>query len=165
MKLLDNNSLYEALVRCGEHKNYEVMIVFGSKQQYLDFAKEIADMHYFNPIPGLYKVYVEHLSESRINFYNGSRIELIGISKNIRGHKCNELLYAEDVDISNDEIYAWLANTTVPYRCGNYESLDGHPMNNGSYIRDRVNELKRYKEASMRSEELDEFLGSFVINE
>lgn len=165
MKLLDSNSLYEALVRCSEHKNYKVMIVFGNRQQSLEFARELADMHYRNPIPGLDKVHIGHFNDSRVNFYNGSRIELVSISANIRGHKCNELLCAEDVDISNDEIYACLANTTVSYRCGNYESLDGHPMNNASYIRDRVNEFKRYEEASMRSEELDEFLGSFVINE
>ena len=70
---------------------------------------------------------------------------------------------AEKVFSTNDDVYNWLQNITVPYRCGTYESLDGRPMNNASLIMDKVNKFKRYEESASKSEELDEFLDSFVI--
>lgn len=43
--------------------------------------------------------------------------------------------------------------------------MDGRPLTDASRMIDGLRRYERYKEAAQRSEELDEFLGSFSITE
>ena len=167
MEVLNNTSLYEALVRCNDNKNYKVIIVFEKLKNALDFAYELSDMQKTVHIPGVDKVFVSksHIP-SRINFINGSRIELITMTEsNIRGRKCNEVIYESGIDITKNGVCGLFRNMLVPYICGAYESMDGRPTTEAARMIDGLRKYERYKEAAQRSEELDEFLGSFSITE
>lgn len=106
-----------------------------------------------------------NFGKSGIDFKNGSRIELITLTDNTRGKKCNEVIYESGVDITDDRVRGLLQCMLVPYRCGAYESMDGRPLTDASRMIDGLRRYERYKEAAQRSEELDEFLGSFSITE
>ena len=169
MEVLNNNSLCEALVRCNDNKNYKAIIAFENLENASDFASELSELHKTAHIPGVDKVLVsKHYSiPSRINFKNGSRIEVITMDEsNIRGgRKCNEVIYEDRIDITNNYVRGLLRSMLVPYRRGAYESMDGHPTTDAARMIDGLRKYERYKEAAQRSEELDEFLGSFSITE
>lgn len=165
MEVLNNTSLCEALVRCNDNKNYKAIIAFATLADAKDFARELFELHRDTSIPGIDRVFVGGIGGSRINFTNGSRIELITLTDNARGKKCNEVIYESGVDITDDRIRGLLQCMLVPYRCGAYESMDGRPLTDASRMIDGLRRYERYKEAAQRSEELDEFLGSFSITE
>lgn len=165
MEVLNTNSFCEALVRCNDNKNYKAVIAFARRADIKDFVEELVKMHKATSIPGVDKVFTSGLGTSRINFKNGSRIELITLTENARGIKCNEVIYESEINIEDHHLCDILKCMLVPYRCGAYESIDGHPTTKGARIIDGLRKYERYKEAAQRSEELDEFLGSFSITE
>ena len=165
MEVLNTNSLCEALVRCNDNKNYKAVIAFARRVDAKDFAEELAEMHKATSIPGVDKVFASGLGTSRINFKNGSRIELITLTDNARGIKCNEVIYESEINIEDQRLRGILQRMLVPYRCGAYESMDGRPTTDAAKMIDGLRKYERYKEAAQRSEELDEFLGSFSITE
>lgn len=165
MELLSNISLSAALVRCNDNKNYKVIIAFANTEDEIEFAQELAAIRKVTAIPGINGVFIGGIGGSRINFTNGSRIELITITERARGNRCNEVIYESSIDIEDNRVRSMLQRMLVPYRCGAYESIDGHPTTDAARMIDGLREYERYKEASQRSEELDEFLGSFSITE
>lgn len=165
MEVLNSTSLCEALVRCNDNKNYKAIIAFTTRADAKDFVRELLELHRDTSIPGIDRVFVGGIGDSRINFKNGSRIELITLTDNARGKKCNEVIYESKVDITDDRVRGLLQCMLVPYRCGAYESMDGRPLTDASRMIDGLRRCERYKEAAQRSEELDEFLGSFSITE
>ena len=166
MEVLNTNSFCEALVRCNDNKNYKAVIAFARRADAKDFAEELDEMHKATSIPGVDNVVTSGLGTSRIiNFKNGSRIELITLTDNARGIKCNEFIYESEINIEDHRLRGILQCMLVPYRFGAYESMDGHPTTKAARIIDGLRKYERYKEAAQRSEELDEFLGSFSITE
>lgn len=165
MKVLNNTSLCEAMVHCNDNKNYKAIIAFATSADAKDCAMELLEFHRYNSIPGIDRVFVSSIGSSSINFKNGSRIELITLTDNARGKKCNEVIYESGVDITDGRVRGLLQCMLVPYRCGAYESMDGHPLTDASRMIDGLRQYERYKEATQRSEELDEFLGSFSTTE
>lgn len=167
MEVMSDFSLYKTLLRCNDNRNYKAIIVFEKLADVVDFAYALAEMHRTTPIPGVAKVFVsKNHAASRIDFYNGSRIELITPTEsNVRGRKCHEVIYESEVDITDGCVRGLLQSMLVTYRCGAYESMDGRPLTNASIMIDGLRQYERYKDATQHSEELDDFLGSFSITE
>lgn len=163
METLNSTSLYDALNHCNDNRNYKAIIVFETRSDANEFAREMYLMHSNNPIPGFDKVFVGSGSDSRINFKNGSRIEMISASSELRAKKCNELLYHENVDVYNGNLNLVLRSMLVPYKRGTYECFDGEPTTKTPRLLDKFKQYERYKREAQQTEELDEFLNSFVV--
>lgn len=149
MEILNKTSLCDALVRCGDNINYKAIIVFATLADARNFAKELCEFHKNSAIPGVDRVFVSSIGGSRINFANGSRIEITVPTASNRAKRCNEIIYDDKVDITNDYIRTLLQRMLVPYRRG-AKNIEGCPTT---------------EEVAQYSEELDEFLGSFSITE
>lgn len=164
MEVLNNISLYEALVRCNDNKNYKVVIAFARLSDATNFANELLELHKATPIHGVEREFVAGAAGSRINFVNGSRVELITLTPRARSIMCNEVIYDNDVDIDDDRVLNMLHSMLVPYRCEEAESLDNN-SSIGYAVSDRLLRYKKIADEAERSEELDEFLGSFSVAE
>ena len=153
------------MIRCNENQNYRVVVAFKRRSTAKIFAMELLDLHKATPIAGVAEICVTHGRNPIINFANGSSIEIIMLNHNNTGKRCNEVIYESEVDIEDERVRYFLQRMLVPYRCGEYDCDGGHPLIDNSRIADALGRHIRHKEVDQRSEELDEFLGSFSINE
>ena len=147
LEVLTSNSLCDAMLRCGEHGNYKVVIAFARRLEAYRFAKELADYHSETPIEGVKSVFVSARGNSKINFTNGSRIDVVTVSDRNRGIRCNEVIY--DDAIEGEASFCILRGMLVPYKCGDTEEVN---ISN-----------TEIEEINKSSESLDEFLNSFTI--
>lgn len=155
MEVLTGISLYGAMIRCRDNKNYKAIVVFATLANAKDFTKELAkELCHSCFAPEIDNVVVGFRNSS-VNFKNGSRIELTTLTENARGNKCNEVICESGVDITDDRVRDLLQCMLVPYKCEAYEIMDNHPLGSS----------KRHEEATQRSEELDEFLQTFSITQ
>lgn len=144
MKELTETSLAATMTRCNSCERYDAIIVFRTKRAADNFLGEIAAYHLKTPLPGVADIYASH-NMSQINFTNGSRLEVVGISESLRGRKCNEVLYESAV--ADQRIFLDVVrHLEVPYKT----------YINGVWEADEKYELHQ-------SEELNGFLSSFTI--
>lgn len=159
MEELNSASLLRAITRCLQNVDYNVVIMCVSLRRARNFVKTLTDL------PAIDRVFFGDIGVPRINFKNGSRIELVPLTDDARGRRCNEVLYESEVDITDDCVRDLLQRMLVPYRYGVYESMDGRLLTDASRMIEGVRRYERHEEAVQRSEELDEFLESFSITE
>lgn len=139
-------------MHCNNNSKYMAIIAFRQLNDAAECVRALCETHKSEKIPGVDSFVIGRLCTSKINFKNGSRIELIAIGDATRGKRCNEILYNSDVDIEDEYTRCTLQRMLVPYRYGLYS--------------DRNSKSKEIAtDAEFHDEALDEFLELFRIDE
>lgn len=113
MKVLNTQSLCEAMTRCYENQRYKTCVAFVSSLSFIPFVDELKACAVKKTIPGVAKIQCTHFN-ARMMFVNGSCVEVFIVTPNVRGKRCNELLYEKG--LSEEIINSVLQPMLVTYR-------------------------------------------------
>ena len=165
MQSLTSQTLAEAMTLCGENSHYKVCIVFDSRRAMTEFLTELRGI---GNIPNVGRAITRRTDYGRLEFFNGSVIEIIpGTENNIRGKRCNQLIIS---GIFDRELLTHIERMVVPYR--NNESaterffdtalFDMRSRQHTDWVLSNDDSLTEPFEET--SEELDAFLSSFAVS-
>ena len=165
MQSLTLGALVEAMALCCKNINYKVCIVFASRSAMLEF---IAELRKAGRIPNVRRAITCRTDCARLDFFNGSVIEILPMTEsNLRGKKCNRLIVS---GVSNDEVQRRLEMMLFPYRSDEYGT---ERVSNAALLGLRSQKKTTWQVSdealpieteTEQSEALDAFLDSFVVN-
>lgn len=166
MQSLTSQNFAEAMTLCNENSCYFVCIVFANRKEMTEF---IAALKEVGNIPGVRRVLTRRADYGRLEFFNGSILEIIPSTEdNIRGRRCNQLITSGDF---SRKAQAYMEGIIFPYRAT--VSAEAQFFNTALFnTRSRQQtEWVSLKDDSFTesvdevSEELDSFLDSFIVNQ
>lgn len=166
MQSLTSQTFTEAMTLCCEHNHYKVCVVFDNREAMIEF---IAELREIGNIPNVRRAIVRRTDYGRLEFFNGSIIEIIiGRENSLRGRKCNQLIVS---GVFGREIQPYMKQMIVPYRAT--ESTQERIIDAALFgLRTRQktawessNDDLPAEHFEESSEELDAFLDSFAVSE
>lgn len=114
MEVLNSQSFANVLTRCYENPRYRAAVVFAVRNSFKLFVDEIRGRYATQAIPGVEKTVKLHQNSLRIQYENGSVIEVFVINPSSRGKRYNEIIYDEDVD--TELLRQILQPMLIPYK-------------------------------------------------
>lgn len=165
MQSLTSQTFAETMTLCGENRHYKVCIVFDTRKAMIEFIEALRES---GNIPNVRRAIINRADGGRLEFFNGSVLEIIlGTARNIRSRRCNLFIASGVFDL---ELLAYMELSAVPYRAtasAEERFFDTALFGIRSHQQtDWVSSNDDFIESTDEvSEELDAFLGSFVISE
>lgn len=164
MRSLTSQTFAEAMTLCGENSHYKVCVVFANREAMIEF---IAELREIGNIPNVGRAITRRMDYGRLEFFNGSVLEIIPCTENdIRGRRCNQLIAS---GIFDRELQAYMEKIVVPYRAT--VSMEEQFFDTALFSmrsRQQTNWVSSNDDSFVTdesSEELDAFLDSFTINQ
>lgn len=165
MQSLTSQTFAEAMTLCGEHNHYKACVVFDTREAMIEF---IAELREIGDIPNVRRAITRRTDYGRLEFFNGSVLEIIpGTENNLRGRRCNQLIAS---GVFDRELQAYMERIIVPYRATESTTerfFDAALF--GMRARQKTvwassNDDSLAEPFEETSEELDAFLNSFAVS-
>lgn len=165
MQSLTPQTFAEAMTLCGENSHYKAGIIFDKREAMVEFISELREI---GNIPSVRRAITRRTDYGRLEFFNGSVIEIIpGTEVNLRGRRYNQVIAS---GVFDRELRSRLEYMTVPYRTT--ASMAEQFVDAALFgMRSRQQTQWATTEADLpadtsdeTSEELDAFLDSFSVN-
>lgn len=111
MQNLTPQTFTEAMTLCSENSNYKAGIIFDTKRAMITF---IAELREIGNIPNVRRAITRRTDYGRLEFFNGSVIEIIdGNEVNLRGRRYNQVIASGVFDRETQRRMEYMS---VPYR-------------------------------------------------
>lgn len=166
MQDLTPQTFAEALTLCGENTHYKACIIFENREAMNEFITEVRGI---GNIPNVRRAITRGTDYGRLEFFNGSVLEIIlATESNFLGRRCNQLIAS---GIFDGELTARMERMVVPYTVTElateqfFDTALFSMRSQQQTIWVSSNGDLCIEPFEETSEELDEFLDSFVINE
>lgn len=165
MQSLTSQTFAEAMTLCGEHIHYKVCVVFDTRESMIEF---IAELRKIGNIPNVRRAITRRTDYGRLEFFNGSILEIIpGTENNLRNRRCNQLIVS---GVFDRELQEYMERIIVPYRTTestaeqffNTALFGMRAQQKTDWVSSNDNlPVEPFEETS---EELDAFLDSFTVS-
>lgn len=163
---LSSQTFADAMMLCSKNSCYKVCVVFDDRSAMTEFLDELREA---GNIPNVRRAITRRTDYGRLEFFNGSMIEIIpGTENNICGKRCNQLITS---GVFDREFLACMERMVCLYRRNVLvDELPFNPDLIGMPHTNRTNwvlseDTSLAESFDDGSEELDTFLDSFIIDQ